>query len=555
MSNPLTAEERQWVKDTFASMTLEEKAGHLLCPEEPDYNPQEWLDLLKEVPLGSAFFKFESPQRSLDCLRAIQSQSRIPLLIASDLEHGAGAMIGEAKLRQEASLLQEDALRPSACTNFPWPMAVGAADDLNLARAMGRATAQEGRAWGVHWTFSPVVDLNVNFQNPVTNIRSLGDDPDQVSRLAAALIGGIQARSEMAATAKHFPGDGMDDRDQHLCTSVNSCSREGWWGTYGKVWRAAVEAGVMSVMVGHISFPAYEGLEGNPAAALPATLNPRLQVDLLRGELGFKGVIVSDAAPMIGIASRTRREERAVRNIQAGSDVYLFADPVQDFRRVLQAIRDGRLPLAQVNGSVQRVLEMKARLGLHRDPFGPALLAEDHAQVQQQAQAIADKSITLLRADASTPLRLEPGDRVLTVTVGHRAPGREIDPEMALIDEELRQRGLVVDHLQGMSHNDLIARAGNYTAVFVNVVMYPHARIGTIRLTGEVAMPFWEAFWVDHPHVVFTAFGSPYLLYELPHLPNLWAAYGNSPASLCAAVKAWLGEIEPLGKCPVKLPE
>ncbi len=538
MGKPLTIEESRWVAETFASLTLEEKAGHLLCPEDTGYSPEDWLDILKEVPLGSAFFKFDPPERCRACLQAIQQHSRIPLLIASDLEHGAGAMISEG----------------AGCTNFPWPMAAAAAGDLDLVWAMGQATAQEGRAWGVHWTFSPVVDLNVNFQNPVTNIRSLGDDPEKVSRLAAALIGGIQGRGEMAATAKHFPGDGMDDRDQHLCTSVNSCSVEGWRATYGKVWQAVVEAGVMSVMVGHISFPAYEGLENNPAAALPGTLNPRLQVNLLRGELGFEGVIVSDAAPMIGIASRARREERAVRNILSGSDVYLFTDPQQDFRRLLQAIRSGRLPMEQVDCSVRRVLEMKARLGLHRDPFGSALPAEARAEVQQQAQAIADKSITLLRADASTPLHLEPGARVLTVTVGHRAQGREADPEMELIDEELRQRGLAVDHLQGMSHADLIARAGAYEAVFVNVVMYPHARIGTIRLTGEVAMPFWEAFWVDHPHPVFTAFGSPYLLYELPHLPNLWAAYGNSPVSQRAAVKAWLGEIEPVGNCPVKLP-
>jgi beta-N-acetylhexosaminidase len=462
-------------------------------------------------------------------------------LIASDLEHGAGAMI-------------------SSCTNFPWPMAAGAADDLNLIYAMGQATAREGRAWGVHWTFSPVVDLNINFQNPVTNIRSLGDDPQKVSRQASALITGIQGRGEMAATAKHFPGDGMDDRDQHLCTSVNSSSLHGWWDTYGKVWRAAIEAGVMSIMVGHISFPAYDGLEGDPAAALPATLNPRLQVDLLRGELGFEGVIISDAAPMIGIASRAPREERAVRNILAGSDIYLFADPRQDFRLLLQAVRSGRLPMEQVDLCVRRVLEMKACLGLHRDPFGPALAAEEKAAIAQDAQAIAEKSITLLRGDdapgngRSTPLRLQPGARVLTVTVSHRTPGRETDPELALIDEELGQRGLQVDHLPGMSPADLMAKAGEYDAVFVNVVMYPHARIGTIRLTGEVAMPFWEAFWVDHPHVVFTAFGSPYLLYELPHLPNLWAAYGNSPASQRAAVKAWLGEIEPQGKCPVKLP-
>jgi beta-N-acetylhexosaminidase len=514
-------------------MSLEEKIGHLLCPEDRGYSPQEWLDLLREVPLGSAFFKYDPPDRCTACIDALQSASRIPLLIASDLEHGAGAMIQGA-------------------ANSPFPMALGATGDPDLAYRMGRDTAREGRAWGCHWTFSPVVDLNVNFQNPVTNIRALGDDAGKVAPLVSALIRGLQEGGEMAATAKHFPGDGVDDRDQHICTSVNALSVAAWRETYGKVWRAAFDAGAMSVMVGHISFPAYEDLAHDPAAALPATLSPKMQVDLLRGELGFEGLIVSDAVVMIGISSRVGREDKALHNILSGSDVVLFCDPREDFRRLLAAAQDGRLPLERIDQSVRRVLEMKARLGLHlgasRKPLSPA----EVAGFQSGAQHVADRSLTLLRANPVTPLRLATGARVLTVPVSY-TPADQPNP-LALVDDLLRARGLQVEHLHGMDGGYLCAHAAEFDAVFVNVVLYPHARMGTIRLTGDLLGVFWESFWPDCPNTVFTAFGSPYLLYELPHLPNLYVGYGHAPVVQRAAVAAWLGELVPSGVCPVRQP-
>lgn len=533
MLRPLTDDERAWVEATLASMTPEERVGHLLCPEDRGYTPEAWRALLEEVPLGSVFFGANTPDRLRACLEVVQATSRIPVLVASDLEHGAGALIEET-------------------TTFPWPTACGATNDPELAHRMGRATAREGRAMGIHWTFSPVVDLNVNSQNPVTNIRALGDNAAHVAPLASALIEGLQASGELGACAKHFPGDGVDDRDQHICTTINALPLDVWWRTYGRVWQAAVDSGVYSVMAGHIAFPAYAGLSLHSSDARPATLSRRLQVDLLRGELGFDGVLISDAAPMVGISSRISAEEKAVQNILAGSDVFLFAEPRADFVRLLNAVRAGRISENRLEVSVRRVLEMKARLGLHREVFGPPLLETERAQFRDDATAIAEQSITLVRANALTPMTLTPGARVLTVTVKYPESGHR-NRDLYTVDAALRARGFAVDHLVNPPGDTLAARAADYACVFVNIAVTPHSLMGTMRLTGDLIMPFWNAFWVDHPNVVFTSFGSPYHLYELPHLPNLYLAYGPSPVSQEAAVRVWLGEIEPRGVCPVRL--
>lgn len=534
MRRDLTSAEREWVETTLAGMSVDERVGHLLCPMDRGFTVDAWRTLLRDVPLGAVFFGVNEPERLRATLDAVQAASRVPVAVASDLEHGAGAMIEGA-------------------IDFPYPMALGATGNADLAHRMGAATAREARALGIHWTFSPVVDLNLNFQNPVTNIRSLGEDPDKVIPLARGLIRGLQAAGQMAACAKHFPGDGVDDRDQHGCTSVNSLSMSDWRATYGEVWRAAIDAGVISVMVGHIALPAYEGFTGNPNDAPPATLSRRLQVDLLREELGFEGLIVSDAVPMVGISSRVSAEEKALQNILTGSDVILFADPREDFARLLNAVRNGRLSAERLARSVRRVLEMKVRLGLHRSVVSPPLLDSERAQFRADAATIAERSLTLARANALTPIQLPAGARVLTVSVKYPTKGKR-SPELTAVDTALAARGFEVDHLVNPSPDVLCDVADDYACVFVNILVEPHSLMGTMRLTGELTMPFWKSFWLDHPRAVFTSFGSPYHLYELPHLPNLWLTYAPCPASQVAAVKAWLGEIEPAGRCPVTLP-
>jgi beta-N-acetylhexosaminidase len=533
----LTDAERQWVDRTLAALDVDGCLGQLLCPDDRRQGGDGWRDLISQVPIGSVFFSRRDPGEARAAIDAIQAASRIPVLVASDFEHGAGMMIaGE--------------------TDFPWPMAVGAADDTELAFALGKATAREARAHGYHWTFGPVADLHYNFQCPVLGPRALGDDPARVSRLISAWIKGMQDGGMLAAGAKHFPGDGIDDRDQHLCTSVNSLDMPTWWRTYGSVWRACIDAGTLSIMTGHISLPHYQGCAAHPEQGLPATIDPRLQIDLLRGQLGFEGVIVSDAAPMLGLTTRTTEEERAVRFIAAGGDVWLFADARKDFARLRAAVADGRLQPERIRASARRVLEMKARLGLHRQA-GPVPLPPDRQAAHRSlAQEIADRSIVLQRSDAHTPLRLAPGARVLAVTLrdGTFADRPDLSGDLETVAEELERRGFTVTRLVNPSHRDLFKQAREHQAVFVNINLLPHQRIGNIRLCGEAVMPLWRSFWTDHPCVIFTSFGNPWLLYQLPHLPNLWLAWGHPEASQRAAVRAWLGEIPLQGTLPVRMP-
>lgn len=538
MPAPLTTEQQQWVDTTLNSMTLPQAVGQLLCPSSPRSTTEEWLDLMQKVPIGVLSVRNSTSAETRQRMQRLQEQSVVPLLAAGDMEHGANV------------------LRDS--TEFPWPMAAGAANDVELMTIMGQATAAEARYAGMHWTFSPVIDLNYNPNNPITNVRALGDEPERVSRLATAMIHGLQVGGVLAATAKHFPGDGMDDRDQHLATTINHLPFAQWQETYGRVWRAAIEAGVLCVMPGHISLPDYQGFADRPADAPPATLSSKLLIDLLRTELGFAGLIISDATAMIGLTTRVASEERVVQCIKAGCDVYLFPETVQDYERLLAAVKAGRLPEERVWDAAQRVLELKARLNLHRDPFGPQPSDADKTRYQQAAQAMADQSITVLRGDGQPPVSLQPGSRVLTVTIGAVSQFSRFrpQPELAVFDEELRQRGFQVEHLLNPGDDELLAKATASDAVFLNLLMLPYMVMGTIHnLVGHLGYWRWRSLFADHPRVYYTSFGNPYVLHEMPHLPNLLAAYGDGAVSQRAAVKVWLGEIEAQGNCPVRLPE
>jgi beta-N-acetylhexosaminidase len=319
-----------------------------------------------------------------------------------------------------------------------------------------------------------------------------------------------------------------------------------------------IEAGVMCIMPGHISLPDYQGFAERPDEAPPATLSPALLVDLLRTELSFEGLLLSDASGMIGLASRVPSKDRAVQSIKAGLDVYLFPDIINDFERLLQAVKQGRLAEERVWQAARRVLELKARLNLHRDPFGPKPTAADKDRYHQAAQAMADKSITVLRSDGRPPLQLKPGSRVLTVTIGQLSPFNKFMPQLDLdaFDDELRRRGFQVEHLLNPQDELLLARAAEHDVVFLNLMALPYMVLGTIRnLVGHLGHWNWRSLFVDVPHAVFTSFGNPYVLYEMPHLPNLLVAYGNDAVSQRAAVKVWLGELEAQGTCPVRLPQ
>ena len=538
MIMPLTPDQQQWVDSTLDALTIPECLGQLLCPSSPRASTSDWLDLMQKVPFGVISLRGATSEATRERMRYLQDAAAVPILAGGDMEQGANTL--------------NDSIE------FPRPMAMGAANDAELVRKIGQATAAEARYGGMHWTFSPVIDLNYNFLNPITNVRALSDEPERVIRLATAMIQGLQANGVLAATAKHFPGDGMDDRDQHLVTTINNLPWADWQATYGKVWRAAIDAGVMAVMPGHISLPAYQGFADRPVDAPPATIDSKLLIDLLRTELGFDGLIISDATGMIGMTTQVPTAQRVVECIKAGCDVYLFPETREDYARLLDAVKDGRLSEERVRGAARRVLELKARLNLHVDPFGPKPTAADLSGYQATAQAVADKSITALRGGAGLPAALPPGGRVLTVTIGANSQFNRFMPprELAIVDEELRGRGLQVEHLLNPGDEELLAKAAEADVVLMNLLMLPYMVMGSIHnLVGHLGHWRWRSLFMDHPQVYYTSFGNPYILHEMPHLPNLLAAYSDSPASQRAAVKVWLGEIAAQGDCPVRMPE
>lgn len=534
MNYALTDHQQQWVDRTLAALTLEQAIAQLVNVTRPVDDPDAWRRLLDQWPVGCMSLRTKTAEAYQNVIRAVQEHAAIPLLVVANMEHGASEW-------------------PDYGTDFPMFMAAGAANDEALIAELGRATAIEARALGINWVLTPNIDLNVNFDNPVTNIRALGDKPDLVSRLARALIHGLQQHS-VAATAKHFPGDGMDDRDQHLGTTVNHLPFDQWLATYGAVWRHTIASGVWTIMPGHISLPDYQGYRHDPDAAPPATLSRTLLVDLLRGELGYTGLIVSDSTSMAGLTTRAAPAERIVASIEAGIDLYLGAEPERDLSAILDAVRAGRLREEPIYAAAHRVLTLKAQLNLAEAPLGPEPTAAVQAEFAHAAQTLADKSITVLRGAEQLPLQLAPGAKVLTVTVAKLNPffGQK---DLEVFDAELRARGFVVEHLLNPKSTELQEAAGRCDAVFVNICVTPMATMGTARIALDSFGTWgWRALFTEHAHVYYTSFGSPYLLYELPSLPNLLCAYGDAQVSQRAAVRVWLGELPAQGVLPVTLP-
>ena len=513
-------------KELAEKISLEDAVGQTLMPTDRNYSQEELKSLIHEAHLGSVFVR-DYRKDNLDVIIPLRHELEIPLIFAADMEYNRAAGNGL----------------------FPTQMAAAAAGSPEWAEKRAYLLGREARALGNDWLFQPVLDLNGNPDSPEMNTRTYGDDPELVKTMVLAHLKGLR-RAGIAATGKHFPGAGLDDRDQHVCTSVNPLSVEDWMASYGKIWRAAISAGLETVMPGHISFPAWCG--ESEFEAMPATLEPRLMNDLLRRELGFEGVIVSDAATMGGLTSRCPVERCAVEFLKAGGDVYLFSDPVEDFHRILDAVHRGYLSEERVRDAAYRVLRLKEKLSIgHRQD--PILAETDYAEADKFFLGLQESSATIVRGPEYFPAALPPGGKVLTVSIRWPDASEYAAPDLPLVDERLRTEGFTVDHLVNPPHNELRAKADMYDMIFVNVMTFPHALLGTIRMLGPMLMPFWRAFYAERKNVIFTSFGSPYLLHEQPHWPNLLALYSPCPAAQRAAVEVWLGRRPASGRLPVSL--
>lgn len=584
----LSKKDEDWVRKTLRSLTLDEKIGQMVLADanvtfwnrESDEYRKLQHHIVDNKVGGVLVFRSEVWPMAVITNRW-QEMAKVPLLIASDLEMGMGMRLDDT----------------------PWwapNMAVAATGEVKWARLQGEATALQARALGINWLFAPTADVNNNPDNPVINTRSYGEDPAMVAAFTKAFIEGAQGAGAMAC-AKHFPGHGDTATDSHIGLPVIDVSRE----RLGKLelvpFRAAIEASVGGIMSAHIALPQIEPelaaplrplSEAEAATAeftsqtessaarvtLPGTLSAKVLTRLLREELRFNGVIVTDAMNMAGIAARYTPAEAAVKAIKAGADVIEKSPDIDAALAGLkQAVAKGEISETRINASVERVLRAKAALGLHVKrtvDLNEVDRVVSHPQFNQLAQQIAERSITLARDEQKIlPLSFEKN-------VQPRAPagaGQETerkgrifnltftDEEDRLITrtfvEELRQRVARVESFTlGPEATEaemarVLARLEASKPDLVSYSVAVRARSGK----GSVALPPVGKRLADElikrrVSLLVISFGNPYLLLAMPDAPSYLLAYSPFAVSQRAAAKAVLGEIEINGRLPVSLP-
>ncbi len=528
----LSADEARDVAARVDGLSLEEKAAQvfillLLGDRDEDF------DLVRRVRPGG-ITRFFGPDLDWEMaqMRSIFADLPIPPLVTADMEGS----------RQSFSF----------GTQVPNQMALSAADDPTLTRDCAAILAREGRKLGVTWSFTPVVDINAAFRSAVVGSRSYGSDPARIERHALAHIDGLQSNG-VAATLKHWPGEGHDDRDQHLVTTINPLSMEDWHETFGRLYRAGMEAGVLSVMSAHIALPAYmreRGAEGIEVFR-PASINRALTTDLLRGELGFNGIVVSDATEMAGLGSYVSRADAPPLVLEAGCDVILFSkDAERDITSVVAAVQDGRLSAARLDESVARVIALKLKLGLLSGAVQPdagGLASAEDAAVAKRAIAAAP---TLVKDVAGTlPISPETHARVLVISNGIRHP--LFDTTFAFdLPEMLRAEGFEVTlHERGIAMSpddfDLVIYLIGDESLLTRSRIFIDWSTMMGGLGGALDRP-----WMEIPTVM-VSFGHPYHLYDAPRVPSYINAYASMPEMQAALVECLLGRAPFRGSSPV----
>jgi beta-N-acetylhexosaminidase len=522
----------------ISELSLRQKVGQLFVPGLRgtflSETSEGWRRLRGDVVergVGGVLWLVSNVYETAELNRRLQALAHVPLLISADLEAGVG-------------------MRFLDTTFWPPAMAIAATGDPSLAEREGRCVAIEARALGINLLLAPVADVNVDPKNPVINARSFGEDPHEVSRYVTAFIRG--ARSEgVLTTAKHFPGHGDTHIDSHRSLPVLDVARERLERVEFVPFRAAIEAGVDAIMPGHLSVPALE-----PTPSLPATLSRPILEGLLRGELGFRGLIVSDAFDMGGLTEHFDAGEAAVRAIEAGEDQILMSPDIEAaIAGVLQAVREGRLTEARIDESVRRILEAKARVTHTVASPDEIFRTLDNETSLATANEIARRAITLVRAEEGL-LPLGSRARVVTLVVSDFP---ELTNPLPEFEAALRERCAAAPKtfvLDARATSEevapLLAAAGEAERIVIALAIRARSGAGRIGIPPVARAAIEQLIALAAPHVAIS-FGNPYLIHEVPALRTYLCAYGVQPVLQLAAARAMFGEAEITGKLPVTL--
>lgn len=571
----------QWADRTLHGMSLEEKVGQLFMVwakvDFMNFSGADYAKLRDQMktyhlgafgitsPADGALLLRGSPLDAATLTNQLQRDSDLPLFFAADFERGLP-------------------MRFRGGTFFPHAMAIGATGKVAYAYEFGRITATEARAIGVHWNFYPDADVNSNPNNPIINTRAFGEDPQEVSEMVKAFIEGAHDGHGMA-TAKHFPGHGDTDTDSHLSLSRVNASRERLDQVELQPFRAAIAAGVDSVMVGQLLVPSLE-----PDPNRVATLSYNISTTLLKNQLGFQGIVITDAMDMNGLTrifggnTPQSAGRAAVEAIKAGADYILIpGDLGGAYSGVLAAVKDGEIPQSRIDQSVGKILRAKAALGLHKNRFVD-LNAVNYELARPEnvalAQRIADEAVTVVREDVRANHKLLPltrngpvasqyvyhsavpaGNRLLVLVFTDDSRGEN---GRALV-REVRTRVpdarvfYVDDALAAALSPHVLEAAVNAERVIAAVYVNPSAG----RLAGETGSPALEhgpsavlanVLRAAKDKIVVVALGNPYLIAQYPSIQNYVCTFSNAPVSELSAVKFLFGEISARGQLPVTIP-
>lgn len=556
----------KWADKELKRMSLEQKVGQLVSvginAAFLNRESEAYKALRREVETNhvGGIILFGSPvYESVVLINRMQEHARLPLLISADLERGAGMRLFDT-------------------TDFGWVMATGATGDPEYARRMGEITGHEARALGIQHVLAPVVDVNNNAANPVINVRAFGEDPVEVGRFAAAFIKGAQSAG-VIATAKHFPGHGNTATDSHRGLPILNFSIADLNRVELVPFRSSIDAGVGSVMVGHVALPQIDSVEVKPlppelkiraldtteegeilseGVSTPASMSQPIGA-LLTRDLGFKGLVVTDALSMSGLTIYFTQEEVGVRALLAGADMLLKpADVDACIRGVVSAVRSRRLTEKRIEESARKIMAAKYDLGLVKQritPIDEIDVAVSKPGALQLAREIAEHAITVARNDANLlPLKASSGARILNLAiVNGETNTRPFAATLARAGYKVET--IVLDDRSSQAEMQKaldLAKGAN----LVIASLYGRVRTGSTNSIGlpEAGVRTINSILNTQTPVVGISFGNPYLLEFFPNLSTYLIAYGDMPALQQAGARSILGEIDTTGRLPISLP-
>lgn len=556
----LSDEQIMWVEKTIQGMSLDEKINQMFVDMVYQFDPEkpeELTDIIKKYPVGGFRYMNLGPKALWAQNKAIQETETIPALIAANVEEGGNGAV-------------------SGGTEIGKPVAIGATRNPENAYLMGLYGGIEAAAVGCNWTFAPIVDILYNWRNCVVSNRAFSSNADEVLANGLAYLKGAN-EAGIACCMKHFPGDGLDERDQHIVTTYNSLSIEEWDESFGKVYKGMIDAGVESVMIGHIQMPAYSrklrpGIKDEEI--MPATLAPELLQDLLRDKLGFNGLVITDASHMVGMTSKLPRRLMVPTAIASGCDMFLyFRDRDEDIANVKIAIDDGLLSMGRIDEALTRILGMKAMLNLPEKQKAGNLVpkeedlviigCEEHKAAQRK---VADEAITLVKNTKNQlPLTPDKYKRIMLYPLGFNqtaVPGQEVkEGPLEVFVQTLEKAGFDVDvwnpSASGLSGKRLLASTpvkdftDKYDAVILVADIEGFSQTNERRLHWSMPMGPDIPWYVTEMPTIFVSLYTPFHLIDVPMVPTFINAYSPTKETIEAVVDKITGKSEFKGVSPV----